>query len=59
MPANQSQDTLRRWWNQAAGLKIDAPSEYEQLKARMVLRAGNFTVTASKRRGYIVLTASC
>jgi hypothetical protein len=55
---NQPQETLRRWWNNASGLKVNAPSEYEALKVRMALRAGQFTVTASKRRGYIVLTAN-
>jgi hypothetical protein len=56
---NQPQETLRRWWGYATGLKVDAPNMCEALKVQSALRAGNFTVTASKRRGYIVLTASC
>lgn len=54
---DQPQEALRRWWANASSLKINAPSEHEALKVRAALRAGQFTVSASKRRGYIVLTA--
>jgi hypothetical protein len=53
----QPQEALKRWWANASSLKVNAPSEYEALKVRSALRAGKFTVSASMRRGYIVLTA--
>ena len=55
---DENQEVLKKWWRFAGDCsEIIGQTLAEKLPNRRLLRSGNYTITAKKRRGHILLEA--
>ncbi len=55
---NRSQAELWQWWHWSGQTKFNVGSMADQMQLQRAIRDKTATLTASKRQGYIVITAT-